>query len=169
MFRQDTGQYKYLDKYVGRQINVANFKQSLLSFLDNGTHYLVGHIPGILIKLRNLYETILTMSTSRFYASSLLILYDGHSNSQKKADIKMIDFANCINSLDLVCNYPPTTNGPDGGYLLGLRTLITNFEEIYSDLTSGIGKDGRVFDQDGHLLISSLSKSRRAVAEIGVI
>ena len=156
-----------MDKYVGRQINVANFKQSILSFLDNGTHYLIGHIPEILMRLRDLYETVSTMSTSRFYASSLLILYDGQRNPLKPPRIKMIDFANCINSFDIVCNYLPTTTGPDGGYLLGLRTLVSNFEEIYGDLTAK--SEGLIFNEDGHVLISSLPKSQRAVAEIGIV
>ena len=151
---------------MGRQINVANFKQSILSFIDNGTLYLIGHIPGLLIKLRCLYQSILTMTTSRFYASSLLILYDGKNDSQKPPQIKMIDFANCINNLDIVCNYPPTTKGPDGGYLTGLRTLISNFEEIYTDLRSG---EGIVFTSEGHCLIASLSHSQRAKLEIGII
>ncbi len=152
-----------MDKYVGRQINVANFKQSLLSFLDNGSHYLIGHIPVILAKLRSLYEAVLTMTTSRFYASSLLILYDGKPNPLKPPDIKMIDFANCVTSLDIICNYPPTTNGPDGGYLLGLRTLIAKFEELYGELSG----DGKNLDENGHVAIASLSKSQRANVEIG--
>jgi hypothetical protein len=108
------------------------------------------------------------MTTSRFYASSLLILYDGSRNLAKPPKIKMIDFANCINSLDLVCNYPPTTPGPDGGYLLGLRTLISNFEEIFNELTVKSG-ESVVIDEDGHVLISSLPKSQRAAAEIGIV
>ena len=154
-----------MDKYVGRSINIANFKQTLISFIDNGEKYLIGHIPGILKKLKDLYEAVLTMSTSRFYASSLLILYDGQSSPSKAADIKMIDFANCITSLDLVCNYPPSTNGPDGGYLLGLRTLISKFEEIYQEFSG----DGNNLDASGHILISQVPKTKRASAEIGTI
>jgi Inositol polyphosphate kinase len=165
LFRQDTGQFKYLDKYVGRSINAASFKQTLISYIDNGEKYLIGHIPGVLKKLKELYEAVLTMNTSRFYASSLLILYDGQNNPSKAADIKMIDFANCITSLDLVCNYPPSTNGPDGGYLLGLRTLISKFEEIYQEFAG----DGKNLDAFGHILISNVSKVKRATAEIGSV
>lgn len=136
---------------------MANFKQSILSFLDCGTHYLIGHIPIILEKLKVLYDAISTMTTCRFYASSLLIYYDGSFESDRKADIKMIDFANCVMTLDKNCNYPPTTSGPDGGYLLGLRTLITNFEEIYKELSDGTG---------GHVLMESLSLSQRAAVQI---
>ncbi|KAI8909957.1 hypothetical protein DFJ77DRAFT_433234, partial [Powellomyces hirtus] len=77
VYKQNTGTFTYLDKYVGRQINAANFKQSLLSFLDNGEKYLIGYIPKMLDKLRKLYKVVSKMPTYRFYASSLLILYDG--------------------------------------------------------------------------------------------
>ena len=66
-----------MDKYVGRLINAANFRSSLLSFLDSGDAFLVGFIPRILEKLRSLHATVLKLPTYRFYASSLLILYDG--------------------------------------------------------------------------------------------
>jgi hypothetical protein len=148
---------------VGRQLNVANFKQSLLSFLDNGTHYLIGHIPALLKKLRALYDAISIMDTSRFYASSLLIYYDGDCSS-REIQIKMIDFANCVTTIDESWNYPPTTTGPDGGYLLGLQTLMTNFEDIHKELA-----DPTLVNEFGHVLIQSLTIAKRAVAEIGHI
>jgi hypothetical protein len=166
------------------------------------------------------------MPTFRFYASSLLILYDGawalengegdqqnitidsrlepadedeamdsfsdedeiiighhHSIKHHEADVRMIDFANCVSNADYLKNkdepptddeegslmndsidislssatsdaplpgkkspskrkavrvsYPPTTKGPDSGYLLGLRTLIKAFEEIWLEHGGG--------------------------------
>jgi len=102
------------------------------------------------------------MTSYRFYASSLLIIYDGawamneHNSKiikeEKKPvemDLRMIDFAHCTSKAHLlrspgfipspenadeeyeVVPFPPTTNGPDGGYLRGLRTLIRSFEEIH--------------------------------------
>jgi hypothetical protein len=132
--------------------------------LDNGTHFLVGHIPGILKKLTQLYEVIANMPSSRFYASSLLIYYDGDMNSKLEAQIKMIDFANCLMTLENNCNYPPTTNGPDGGYLLGLKTLRDNLQDIYNELA-----EPALINEHGHILIQSLPISKRAFAEIGHI
>ncbi|KAI8803895.1 hypothetical protein BJ742DRAFT_682651, partial [Cladochytrium replicatum] len=77
VYKRDTGKYTFLDKYVGRQIHAANFKQNLLSFLDNGSHFLVGYIPKVIANLRRLYKVVEGMQTYRFYASSLLIVYDG--------------------------------------------------------------------------------------------
>ncbi|KAJ3104568.1 hypothetical protein HDU97_009080 [Phlyctochytrium planicorne] len=272
VFKTASQTYTYLDKYVGRQINAANFRQTLESFLDNGDRILVNLIPRILEKLEALYNVVSRMPTFRFYASSLLILYDGcwaedgveggeeddgggggkeeeeeeevgaggedegadersigiqpprqkqqeqqrqeddyrsdalqketmplkgsvqsgvsslaggGGKREKEADLRMIDFAQCVATADRmkaleqnavvgdggglgglgdagakdagvplpesknpVINsslveedvvggvkiirvpFPPTTKGPDSGYLLGLRTLIQNFREI---------------------------------------
>ncbi|KAJ3074544.1 hypothetical protein HK102_005772, partial [Quaeritorhiza haematococci] len=77
VYKTPTRTFSYLDKYVGRHINPPHFKSSLLSFLDNGEYYLIGYIPRILERLRRLYEVVGGLGSFRFYASSLLILYDG--------------------------------------------------------------------------------------------
>ncbi|KAI9331956.1 hypothetical protein BDR26DRAFT_806665, partial [Obelidium mucronatum] len=77
VYQTTTKSFVYLDKYVGRQINAANFRQSLISYLDNGESILVGFIPRLLEKLRALYDVVSKLTTYRFYASSLLVLYDG--------------------------------------------------------------------------------------------
>ncbi|KAJ3025176.1 UNVERIFIED_CONTAM: hypothetical protein HDU68_007406 [Siphonaria sp. JEL0065] len=77
VYQATTKSFVYLDKYVGRQINAANFRQSLISYLDNGESILVGFIPRLLEKLRALYDVVSKLPTYRFYASSLLVLYDG--------------------------------------------------------------------------------------------
>ncbi len=98
-----------------------------------------------------------------------MILYDGswsevedneNSTPLKVPVMKMIDFANCIVNANLLrpmpdnevpggggmgeedikyVNYPPTTRGPDTGYLLGLGSLIRSFEELERDYGSGKG------------------------------
>ncbi|KAJ3415180.1 hypothetical protein HDV05_005460 [Chytridiales sp. JEL 0842] len=230
IYNSTTDSYTYLDKYVGRSINTANFRDSLLSFLDNGEMLLVGYIPRILEKLRALHDIVSKMPTFRFYASSLLILYDGawategspgpnhqkppvslrrttvnsgidadideetddssgdeeivigHHQSirQHEADVRMIDFANCVSNTDILksndeppsddgepdlsqpvpsepkkksirVSYPPTTKGSDSGYLLGLKTLIKSFEEIWIEFGAG-----------GHVMKSTISKKPEA-------
>ncbi|KAJ3187828.1 hypothetical protein HDU85_006221 [Gaertneriomyces sp. JEL0708] len=205
VYKQTTNSFTYLDKYVGRRINMSNFKPSLLSFLDNGERYMVGYIPKMLQKLRNLHDVVSTLSTYRFYASSLLIVYDGawaegvddqnvpkvHPSSasgqsddmtsvpglllskrSREVTVKMIDFANCVTNTDrlirqgelssspsdIAVPFPPTTRGPDNGYLLGLRTLMRNFEEIYEEL--GGGRSGPHLDAFGHVLKSALTMTQ---------
>ena len=156
----------YMDKYSGRNILASNFKRSLLSFLDNGTHYLVGYIPVLLEKLKLLIQVVEKLPNFRFYASSLLILYDGHTfESSNQIDVRMIDFANCITNADDLeffetVNCPPTTSGPDMGYILGLKSLIRSFEEIHKELS---------ISDTGHVLKEKISKSLRATAEVGLL
>lgn len=134
VWKESTQSFQYLDKYIGRKINSSNFTHSLLGFLDDGTRHQTHHIPLLLKKLTRLYEIISSLPNCRFYSSSLLIIYDGGDPS-REIQVKMIDFANCItNAGDPVAladaTFPPTTIGPDCGYLLGLETLVSKFEEI---------------------------------------
>jgi hypothetical protein len=77
------------------------------------------------------------MDNYRFYASSLLMIYDGDAYSTRKIDVRIIDFANCVTADDVrfrskEFTYPPRNNkSPDNGYLLGLKTLVRCFEWIY--------------------------------------
>ena len=150
-----------MDKYLGRLINVGAFKQSVLSFFDNGTHYLLGHVPSILYQLSRLLVLIKKMTTARLYASSLLIFYDGDINSKREAQIKMIDFANCFTQVPPNALYPPTTSGPDHGFMKGLETLIKVLDEIQSDFT------GYEKDQSGHIPKASMTISQKATVELG--
>ena len=45
--------------------------------MDNGERLLVGFIPKIVEKLKQLYTVVEQLTTSRFYASSLMLFYDG--------------------------------------------------------------------------------------------
>ncbi|KAJ3218387.1 hypothetical protein HK099_005088, partial [Clydaea vesicula] len=209
VYKKNTKQYQYLDKYVGRNINQQNFTSNLKQFLHDGQKILINLIPVILKKLKNLLKIIKILPNCRFYASSLLILYDGGSLDEEneyekinfknfnspevaeeedlddsKVKMKMIDFAHCISNANLLksnnnnlnildqnndtspqtpllstipsdlsnnpnyaenganedgfikVNYPPTTRGPDNGYILGLITLIKSFEEILIEANS---------------------------------
>lgn len=117
-----------------------SFRNTLIEFLDNGEGCQIHHIIVILRKLRRLAGVIRKLSGYRFYASSLLVIYDGDLDSHRKIDIRIIDFDHCINARDVrerghEMSYPPTHDGPDKGYLLGLKTLVNCFEWIYT--TSG--------------------------------
>ncbi|KAJ3191115.1 hypothetical protein HK101_008076 [Irineochytrium annulatum] len=116
VYKTSTHTFTYLDKYVGRSINAANFRQTLTDFLDTGDgHIRCDLIPRLLAKLRSLHEVVSRMTTYRFYASSLLILYDGDASvdtldvdagaepgrdPDRGADLRMIDFAQCVAGVD---------------------------------------------------------------------
>lgn len=77
VYKTNTKTFEYSDKYKGRKIVATHFKEGLLSFLDNGERLLVGFIPKIVEKLKQLYTVVEQLTTSRFYASSLMLFYDG--------------------------------------------------------------------------------------------
>ena len=157
----------------------------MLSFLDSGDLYVLGFIPQLLAKLTKLYNIISSLPHYRFYASSLLFIYDGvwseeggikssslsrhnSTNSRRvpprpqEIDVRMIDFAHFVPNAHLLISeadvgselppdarrvpFPPKTKGPDGGYLLGLCSLIHSLQEILADfggnLECGVEENG---------------------------
>ncbi|KAI9787091.1 MAG: hypothetical protein M1839_003326 [Geoglossum umbratile] len=150
--------YLFQDKYFGRDLKAGrDFQDTLTRFLYDGVSYssVLKHIPVILEKLSKLEDMIRHLPGYRFYASSLLLLYDGSPGGegekdaqptcrsrgdQPKApiDLKIVDFANCVTAEDQI---PETTPCPpknrwdiDRGYLRGLRSLRMYFQRIWRDI-----------------------------------
>lgn len=129
-------EFTFQDKYYGRTLKPETFRDTLQAYLDNGQGCQIQHIPVIVRKLRRLARIVKTMSDYRFYASSLLMIYDGDPHSTRKIDVRIIDFANCVTAEDVryrydEFTYPPRNKSPDNGYLLGLKTLVLCFEWIF--------------------------------------
>lgn len=91
-------------------------------------------------------QAVEQLESFRFYTSSLLILYegkntDGNSNESSRppterpftkrpstsspVDVRMIDFAHSVHS--------PKDQGPDQGYLFGLKSLIAQLQMLKQD------------------------------------
>ncbi|KAJ1994410.1 inositol polyphosphate kinase kcs1 [Coemansia spiralis] len=77
VYKADKNRFLFQDKYYGRSLNKFTFQRSLLEFLDNGESVMAYLIPGLLVKLKNLYRTVEQMHGFRFFGSSLLLVYDG--------------------------------------------------------------------------------------------
>ncbi|RKP33705.1 hypothetical protein BJ085DRAFT_12443, partial [Dimargaris cristalligena] len=77
VYKTQKSRFLFQDKYYGRSLNDKTFKRSLLEYLDNGEEIVVHHIPTLLRKLIDLYRLVMSIHGFRFYASSLLIVYDG--------------------------------------------------------------------------------------------
>ncbi|KAI9249203.1 hypothetical protein BDA99DRAFT_411067, partial [Phascolomyces articulosus] len=77
VYRARTGKCQTQDKYVGRQLDTDEFRDTLHSFLFDGTRLLVEYIPDLISKLWKLERVIKSMHGYRFFGSSLLIIYDG--------------------------------------------------------------------------------------------
>src|ERR1700744_5954663 len=165
-FKALTGKFSYEDKYFGRDLKAGQqFREALIRFLYDGVSYdsVARHIPTILHKLSKLESMVRRLPGYRFYASSLLMLYDAEPYKSREAeeaakngidiakqkqkegrkwpppiDIKLVDFANCVTGED---ELPPNAQAPpthpkdiDRGYLRGLRTLKAYFGRILSDI-----------------------------------
>jgi inositol-hexakisphosphate kinase len=125
-------EYLFEDKYYGRDLQAGReFQDALTRFLYDGVSYrsVTKKIPIILEKLAMLENMIRRLNRYRFYASSLLILYDGEQGppteraerSEGQSDpnrpplarrasedghnntdvkLKIVDFANCVTGED---------------------------------------------------------------------
>ncbi|KAL8644878.1 MAG: hypothetical protein Q9226_007553, partial [Calogaya cf. arnoldii] len=132
----------YKDKYSGRDIKAGReFQDSLKEYLYDGisNNSILHRIPDVIEKLSKLDKIICGLPGYRFYASSLLLLYDADpplptngtkskedvpSNGGKytsRVELKLIDFANCVTAEDeLLESTPCPPHDPDGidrGYL----------------------------------------------------
>ncbi len=133
MYQIDSARYIFTDKYRGRVLTVDGFRSALVEFFDNGRTKRQDVLPEIIQRLESLYKTIDSLSKYRFYSGSLLIVYDGLTQSNL-IDIRMIDFAHSIyvpiNDETTASNNPL---GTDKDYLFGLERLIDVFREILNE------------------------------------
>jgi len=133
VYQIDSGRYIFTDKYCGRILTVDGFRLALIEFFNNGRTKRFDIVPEIIERLKSLYETINSLSKYRFYSGSLLIVYDGLTQSNL-IDIRMIDFAHSINAPNndetSASNNPI---GPDKDYLFGLECLIDVFRKILNE------------------------------------
>ncbi|KAL5615323.1 hypothetical protein BROUX41_005370 [Berkeleyomyces rouxiae] len=127
-----TQSYVFQDKYYGRQLKAGQeFQDALMRFLYDGVDYhsVLRHIPKILQKLDRLEKIVRRIKGYRFYASSLLMFYDGDTSAESQdnetafedsmtdatdaedmprprrrnrrdIDFKIADFANSVTSAD---------------------------------------------------------------------
>lgn len=84
-----TQSYVFEDKYYGRDLKAGKeFQDALKKFFWDGTSYNAAnrHIPVILEKISQLERKIRKLPGYRFYASSLLMLYDRGDGEQKEKE-----------------------------------------------------------------------------------
>lgn len=84
-----TQSYIFEDKYFGRDLKAGKeFQDALKRFFWDGSSYKAAnrHIPVILEKISKLERMVRQLPGYRFYASSLLMLYDRGDGEQKEKD-----------------------------------------------------------------------------------
>ncbi|KAL7276613.1 inositol polyphosphate kinase kcs1 [Rhizina undulata] len=146
--------YIFEDKYFGRDLKAGReFQSALTRFLFDGQDKksILRHIPTILEKLRALEDMIRRLPGYRFYASSLLMLYDG-ADHNRSIDLKIVDFANCVTAEDPLPDTttcaPKDNKGVDRGYLRGLRSLQKYILSIWREVR---GEEWVERGEEGHV------------------
>lgn len=84
VWKSALGRFVFQDKYFGRLVTVEHFPDVLADFLSNGSVVLSYHIPSILFQLYQLAATVHKLDRYRFYAASLLFIYDGDGQVQEQ-------------------------------------------------------------------------------------
>ena len=153
VYNPTTGTYVHQNREYGRDLSVEGFKEALTQFLHNGSELRTELIGPIIQRLKQLKEQISKQDSFRFYAASLLIVYDGQVMYKSRSDSTGVentseslsaDDCSEENSLNIevrMVDFPKSTyngfmddsiihTGPDDGFLLGLTNLI----ELFSDL-----------------------------------
>ncbi|CAL1529554.1 unnamed protein product [Lymnaea stagnalis] len=77
VYHVSTGMYHSVDKYHGRTLNEKSFQEMLKSFLHNSVEFRKELVNPIVNRLLQLIKCLKGLTSYRFYASSLLIIYDG--------------------------------------------------------------------------------------------
>ncbi|SCZ88775.1 BZ3500_MvSof-1268-A1-R1_Chr10-3g03084 [Microbotryum saponariae] len=89
VFKSAEGSYVFQDKYFGRNVTTRDFPSVLAHFLSNGVEVLAYQIPIILRQLYRLASIIKGLNRYRFYAASLLFIYDGDAEAQANLKAQM--------------------------------------------------------------------------------
>ncbi|KAI3620082.1 hypothetical protein CBS9595_002049 [Malassezia furfur] len=82
MYDARTEEFVFQDKYYGRRVKPDEFSLVLERFFHNGYQVLIHHVPVMIDKLNRLARHVCKLDGYRFYASSLLLIYDGDLRRQ---------------------------------------------------------------------------------------
>jgi hypothetical protein len=132
--------WKVKEKHFGTQskkkallLNTHQVEESLVAFIDNGKTIRTGIYKKALEKLNKIKEWFEEQTMYCFYASSILIIYDGESeDDNQEVLVKMIDFAHTQKS----------KKKKDDSYLFGLNHLTSTLQDIV-DLKLQYKKGGK--------------------------
>ncbi|ORZ08693.1 hypothetical protein BCR42DRAFT_455445 [Absidia repens] len=158
VYNVNDGQFLFEDKYKGRSLTQHGFRDSLVRYFDNGHGCHIIHLPALIRKLVLIYRIIQTMDSFRFYASSLLIIYDAADNTKDKGDadqedvlvdkrrkrridVRLIDFAKSVTKHEWISyrqefTYPPSKYEGGGGSYAQTQSV-----GLLDDNDDGIGPD----------------------------
>jgi 1D-myo-inositol-tetrakisphosphate 5-kinase/inositol-polyphosphate multikinase len=123
-FEPETVEYHYYDKKFGRSLISQELVREAFSRFFPSIHPRGKPISGILLVLNELKEWLEENKLFAFYASSLLLVFEGENgiSSSCNYNVKMIDFAHVRKE-----------RGGDTGYLYGVEKLMVILKSLLSN------------------------------------
>lgn len=131
--------YKEHGRAFGYALDERTLHHAFYEYLHDGKRVRTEVIPPLLDRLGAIRSWFETQSRYRFYGSSLLFVYEGHSEASTtpaehaampppRVDVRMIDFAH-------VWPIPPhqQPHGRDTGYLLGLDSIMRYLRHVHDE------------------------------------
>uniref|UniRef100_A0A8C6TRJ4 Kinase n=1 Tax=Neogobius melanostomus TaxID=47308 RepID=A0A8C6TRJ4_9GOBI len=79
VYQSDTDQLMFMNKYQGRKLTSAGFKEALFQFFHSGRRLRHELLSPVLRRLRDMKTALEDCESYRFFSSSLLIIYDGRT------------------------------------------------------------------------------------------
>jgi len=118
IYQPGTRNFLKKDGLWGRQLSKETVKDGLKQFFHNGQSMRKEVIKLFEEKLQELIKCFREQRLFRFYACSLMFVYEGDVMLPSKVEMKMIDFEHAYEVLD---------GGRDEGFLTGLQNLASYF------------------------------------------
>ena len=123
VYLHSTGKYLCHNKYFGRDLTDDSFIDTLQEFFKNNEFIRVDVIAQVISSLEEMIDVLSKLETYRFYTACLLVTYDGQVGTKEPLfDLRLIDFAH---STHRGLRDPVVHEGPDAGFIQGLKSLFT--------------------------------------------
>jgi len=123
VYHATTGEFTVYPKTWGKKVKESEMKDSLRKYFDNGKEVRTDLIPQFLQILEKINAYFQKQKKSRFYSSSLLLIYDGKSKKGEAAKV-------CLKIIDFAHVHPIKDGGRDEGYVVGLKNLIVLLKSL---------------------------------------
>ena len=128
VYLHSKGKYLCHNKYFGRDLTDDSFINTLQEFFTANEFIRVDVITQVISSLKEMIDVLSKLETYRFYTASLLVTYDGQVGTKEPLfDLRLIDFAH---STHRGLRDPIVHEGPDSGFIQGLKSLIHLLEQL---------------------------------------
>ncbi|XP_049779049.1 inositol hexakisphosphate kinase 3-like [Schistocerca cancellata] len=88
VYQVTTQRFVCRNKFFGRSLSVGGFQQAVRQFLHNGSHLRSDVLGPLIRRLEELAAVVTQQEATRFYTTSLLLIYDGLEHSCTEGKMK---------------------------------------------------------------------------------